>query len=131
MAMKLWLVDHSHGAALVYAESKDEAAEMSDALGEVFDVFPFNGPIAFDLARTDEGDVICNSSWDFEGELEAAIKLHRIALDASEYNEMHPEEEGEDDGGEDVDEEADDNGDEEEDTEDDNDDAEDDYEDEE
>jgi len=98
--MKMYLVDHRAGAALIYAHSREEAAEMADALGDVIKVVPCNVPMFFGLDRkalppeTKDGQgrvvlrAVSDETWEFEEDLQALLTKHHIALDAEEYERM-------------------------------------------
>lgn len=102
--MRMFLVDHGYGAALVYAQDRDDAAMIGDALGEVKKVVPCNISMAFGIDRetlpseeTDGKDLVvlnvtATQEWEFYIHLEALLKKHQISLDREDYLRMHPKE---------------------------------------
>jgi hypothetical protein len=96
MAMRLWLVDHSYGAALVYAATKREAMDIGDALGDVRAVHPFTVPMAFSIYRVpamedEDGymEIIANMDCEYEYDVDAVLAKHGVALNREEYEKMY------------------------------------------
>jgi len=104
--MQLFLVDHTYGAALVYARSARHAGEIAASIGDVLAVHPFDVEMAFSIQRVpikelDPGFVDLDGETatqlvvqadydvDFEEVLEQRLIQCRVALDADEYNLMN------------------------------------------
>lgn len=97
MTHRLWLVDHEYGAAIVSARSKEDAAFITDAIGDPLHVYPFNVDMAFGLTRErfneDDPDETCTAiqaaiahDYDCSDEIEKLLARHRVALDSSEFD---------------------------------------------
>lgn len=93
--MKMFLVDHSYGACIVIAHNKREAAEMGDAIGDVFAVHEIDLPIVLSIGREEIADfpgeehtvltLEGNEDWDYSDDLQKLMTEHGVALDQEEY----------------------------------------------
>lgn len=102
--MKLWIVDHEHGVALVAARDARQAAFIADCDGSPLAVYPYRGPLLLELGREraerDEDDepgaVHYQMTVDFgddgvtEESLFAAIDRNNVSFDQEEYERRGP-----------------------------------------
>jgi len=94
--MRMFLVDHGYGAALVYAGDEDEAADIGDRIGQVEAVYPFNIPLAFHINREKAEDdeniteivMALAGESDCDEQIEALLKKRRVALTAEEFDRL-------------------------------------------
>jgi hypothetical protein len=88
--MRLWLVNHSYGAALIHAESAAEAEELGGRLGDVSRVVAYGGALALTLREpvsdllTEEGEpdirlrVDAAAEVPYAEDLRDALRRHRM-----------------------------------------------------
>ena len=100
--MKLWLVDHTNGVALVAAPSRAKAMEWVDPVGEALAAYEYRGQLLLEIARDtedgDDGEKFDVLRVGFEGsagchdEVMEAIEEHNISFTQDEYKANGPSE---------------------------------------